>query len=416
MDNSGKGGIRVVMLGEGSTPILLPLAHCIKAACPSIHLSILGLKETGSNIEIENGNGHGDFDHCMLSLSSGLRNVSGHKQKLSFSLLQNKAFNLINRVSGGILLRKAFQNFATRADLLHLHGMFLNESHYYLARRSPLPLVVSCWGSDVLRTSNLRTAAIQQKILRRASAITVTGPEFKEIVLSKYGRELEPKIYNTFFDPGVKAFASGNRERASQRFRIKWSIPDRSRIISIGHSGTPTNQHLKLLNSIRLTRESLNESLFFVVPMTYGASREYQEDVRAYMKEAGLQGIVFEAFLPDSEVLDMRLATDILIYAPVSDAFSGSVSQALAAGNVVILGSWLPYKARTRAGFNYYEIDAPSEAGAALVELVRNLPAAQQVCHQNRKRSAEFFDSVNLGRAWIAAYEGALNYACSNRV
>lgn len=106
--------------------------------------------------------------------------------------------------------------------------------------------------------------------------------------------------------------------------------------------------------------------------------------------------------------MNLRLPTEVLVYAPVSDAFSGSVSQALACGTVAIIGSWPPYKARARAGFKYHEIDSPSDAGECLGKVIENLEIESLQSSGNRQLSLDFFSAQRIGTQWVGVYESAI--------
>lgn len=401
------------MLGCMSSMILLPLAEALKKANPRLYLQALGLIELEGRSEVVSGEKYKDFDTCLPSMSIareqgtfGKNPDCSGKQRLS-AKIRSIITLLLRQIVGGRHLWKKFSRVFETSDIVHLHGLFIQQTHYYLSRKCPVPLVVSLWGSDVLRISDVRTTAIQQKILRKASAITVSGPEFREVVLAKYGRDLAPKIHDTYFNPGVADFVAGNREEASMRVRESRGISKSSIVVCIGHNGHPEGQHLELIRSLGDLNESMRDSLFVVVPMGYGGSPVYREKVEKALRDIGVAGTAIGEYLSDQELRDLRLATDILVYAPVSDAFSGSVSQALAAGAVAVLGSWLPYKARLRAGFAYHEIDCPAEAGAAVEMLLKDWPAARQRCAHNRNLSGEFFDPVRIGREWAKVYEKA---------
>ena len=293
-------------------------------------------------------------------------------------------------------------------DLLHVHGMFLSGVHYWLLNGKSPPFVVSCWGSDVLRNSNVKTIKVQQKLLRKASAITVSGPEFKEVVLSKYGRDLAPKIHFAIFDPELKSIPIAKRSPAGKNFRNKFCVESDQKIVAIAHNGNPDNRHLEIINSLSELSVSEKESVFCVLQMTYGVTSDYVLEVQEALDSAGLSGVTLTDFMSHEDLLELRLATDILIYAPVSDAFSASVTQALAVGTVVILGSWLPYKIRVRAGFYYTEIDSVSESATAVNCVLKNWDEQQSLAEPNRALSVSFFDRERLGQGWCGAYEAAL--------
>lgn len=417
MNDIHKDSLRVLMVGKGYAYHVEPLAQCIKIACSKIQLEIQGLQETKTDGTRNYPKSSPVFDavHQFPWSIDGQRpkykSLKKKAIKQKFQPIWMQCARLFFRsISFGKYLKydRYFASLISEVDVIHLQSLFYTPALRWLLSNRNIPIVASCLGSDVLRESNILRTLTQQQLLRLASAITVTGSEFKEIVLSKYGRELSSKIHETFFDPQIERFSNSSRTEASKRFRNCLSVPLGSFIVCIGHNGYPEGQHLDLIKSIAAIEKSKKDSLFFVVPMTYGASNDYQELVSQMLYEAGLFGIVLKEFLPEGELKDLRLATDILIYAPVSDAFSASVSQALAAGSAAILGSWLPYKARQRAGFEYWEIDTPAEAGQMLEHILESWPEAQFQSEPNRKLSAEFFSQERIGQQWINVYESAI--------
>jgi glycosyltransferase involved in cell wall biosynthesis len=243
--------------------------------------------------------------------------------------------------------------------------------------------------------------------MKKAAAITVTGPEFREIVLSKYGRDLDGRICNAFYSPCVEPYVEGDRVAARHRIDVFLGSRTDQKLVMIGHNGFSQNQHLKILSSLAHIPEKAREKWFLIIPMGYGSDEVYRSEVETRMKQIG-SGVVIHHFLSDEKLVDLRLATDVLIYTPISDAFSATVSQALAAGSTIILGSWLPYKLRLRAGFRYLEIDSPDEAGAALLEVVDAHESWQETCASNRQISRDFFDAIRVGTEWAQIYRKSM--------
>ena len=112
--------------------------------------------------------------------------------------------------------------------------------------------------------------------------------------------------------------------------------------------------------------------------------------------------------MSDEEVYQLRADTDILLYAPVSDAFSASVTQALAAGSVVITGAWLPYKSRKISGFKYHEISNLSDAGSSIQQVIDNWGDHAGRGRENRKLAANIYSERAIGQGWVSAYKKAI--------
>ena len=62
-------------------------------------------------------------------------------------------------------------------------------------------------------------------------------------------------------------------------------------------------------------------------------------------------------FLSNDEVAELRIITDILINAQITDAFSGSVCEYLFAGAILINAKWLCYKELKKYNFQYWEFE-----------------------------------------------------------
>jgi len=394
------------MVGQNPIMYLEPLAEAIKSAEPEINLAIAGLTEpTGRDVMEERS---GVFDHYYPELNP-IRQDPDVDAK-------NWLARIWKRGKARILRRAAIREVATdfakireRVDLINVQGLFLNPIHRWLLHERELPYVVTCWGSDVLRTTKARTIAVQQRLLQGAGSVTVSTPELKESLLAKYGRALAPKVCQAFFfPPGVHSAGRAARPPARDSFRRRHQVDEDKIVVCVGHNGNPGGQHRELLESLRREGKAHREKLFVVLPMTYGGDPKYRSSVREVFEALGCEGVILEQYMSAEEIEELRLATDIFIYAPVSDAFSASVSEALAAGNVVLLGSWLPYNLRRRAGFRYWEFDTPESAGEVLVDVLNRWPKPARETESNRELSISFFTREKVGRGWTRAYQQAL--------
>lgn len=120
----------------------------------------------------------------------------------------------------------------------------------------------------LLKNCSALTWSLQKVLLNKVAAITVSGPEFKEIVLSKYGRNLDPKIKNTYFDPNVMSLAKGNVKVAANNVRERYCISSHLTVVCLGHSGYENGQRLELLESLASMDQAKKDKLFVVIPMT----------------------------------------------------------------------------------------------------------------------------------------------------
>lgn len=398
--------VKVLLYGASLTrQIIEPFAVQIKKACDDIQFYSAGFFLSKGLPVIEE---HPSFEMEKCYSYS----FQSKAEVRSFEKLgPNQEFaRKVERRLARIGASKRFRKLAPEIDLLHCQGLF-DPAHALkiLNNCSNIPVVVSCWGSDILRTHDLAIISKQQKLLIRADVITVSSPEFREIVLAKFGQFLRPKIVLTQFSANLEGILASDRTKSGQSFRASHGIPEGEVTVGIAHNGHEANRHLDLIQSLAALDLETCKRLHLVVPMTYGADEIYLEKVKGSLEISGMKYTLLTSFLTEEEVVSMRNGIDIFIYAPVSDAYSSSVSQALAAGSECILGSWLPYKSRVTAGFKYTEIDSAGEAGQALEKVLREYLRDPERATLNRKVSQSFFDPVHLGLQWRGAYQKALD-------
>ena len=310
--------------------------------------------------------------------------------------------------------KKSFQALTSQYDVIHLHSVFdsitsIRASIVGVNR----PLVLTLWGSDVLRTNAAAITARQQRLLDRATLVTCSTPEFREIILAKYGRHLAPKLRETYFsinEDVVQQIVRTNKIGAREQFGKKYAIPDNALVVCVGHNASPAGQQADVIRSIGAHSANIERPIYIVVPMTYcQTDKGYLDHVREELRAQQLDGVVLTDFMDDQELCELRRATDIFIYAAVSDVFSATISQGLIAGQVVITGSWLPNRARKRAGCVFWEMDDVSEAGEKLAELCgKDWEEAKESIKNNEIAGRNFFDSHRLGTEWYNVYQESI--------
>lgn len=367
---------------------------------------------TPGGVEYQDGNEVHGIEKCLAQDFTIRPNCSRPKQSASVFSFKGRIWGLYKRI---LRLIKSYRNLShvvAEIDVFHVHGVsdarFTNQ---LLIGRSSLPIVVSCWGSDVLRVGKISEIKEQKKLLDRANVVTVSSPEFREIVLAKFGQCLRSKMRIAQFSPDLEGVLRGSREVEGVCFRESHRIGKDKICFGIAHNGHPGNQHLSILSGLDDLDQKLKERLFLVIPMTYGAQPEYVRKIRNKLEQLGIDFVVLTDFMTPTEVVGLRLALDVFVFAPQTDSFSATVSQALAAGVECILGSWLPYKLRTSAGFLYSQIDSPSEVGKALTYVVENYLGDADRQQTNKELSETFFEPAALGKAWKNVYREALDSA-----
>ena len=106
--------------------------------------------------------------------------------------------------------------------------------------------------------------------MHRANVITVHSPEMREILLSKFGRELKSKVCYTLF-PMHASFKLLEKNHLASMIPIEISskIKNDTILITLGHNAHPMIQHIESLMQIIKIKSSLLKKCLIIIPWSY---------------------------------------------------------------------------------------------------------------------------------------------------
>lgn len=305
-----------------------------------------------------------------------------------------------------LIANKDFKTF----DVLHFHFM----QYSYLRSLFLLPkeakVICSFWGSDLLRTADSFNHFVVYRALHRASLITCQTPEMKEIILAKFGRDLEPKIRICLFPLDRITYEYidqyRNDENEIKRFKENFGFHSTKKNVLIGHNGNPANQQIKTLQCLAAFAQY--EEYHFVINLNYGCPPNelvaFKQELIQQLDCLKASYFINEIYYSKKELALSRLATDIFIHVPISDALSGSVLEMLYADTTVITGSWLNYKTFKKAGLQYLEAETLDD----IPNLFRNpdlINSKTKNQHDNRSPINTHFSNDKIIVNWHEAYQ-----------
>jgi hypothetical protein len=336
---------------------------------------------------------------------------SGHFYKTFFFILfvekkVGKSFHFCFKQ----LIAKSFfiqNNNFQEYDTFHFHFM----QYSYLRELFLVPrdkkIVCTFWGSDLLRTDDILNFYFVKKALNRATVITCQSDELKEIVLSKFGRKLIDKIQISIFPVNEKVYdlidINANNEQLLNVFKSNNNYANDKINILIGHSGSPLNNHLKIINSLKKLNHK--NKVHLIINLNYAITENekttYKSDLIKTLNNIGCSYVILEKFFVNEELALSRLASDIFIHAPISDALSGTMLELLYASNIVITGSWLPYKTFKKANLNYFEIDNYFELSLKLDSIIENFAFEKEATLKNKMSLRSYFMNDKIIEKWV---------------
>ncbi|MCM4158774.1 glycosyltransferase family 4 protein [Antarcticibacterium flavum] len=292
-------------------------------------------------------------------------------------------------------------------DVFHFH--FITWQHVLPAYFLPgnKKIIFSFWGSDLLRRSNYLNTFIVKELLRKAHSITVQSIDLREILLAKYGREFIDKVVVVKFISDKQIYDRMNIRLASSISTTKKIAPTNEKMnVVIGHNSKEENNHIKIVEQlISLPQKILNNSRF-IFPFSYGRNNiqeqeAYKNSIIELLKPFKIDFTFIEKYLEWEEVVDLRLNTDIFIHLPITDALSGTLTEALYGGAKVITGSWLPYGPFRRSGLKYHEVESFNDLPQKFLEV---FSSEEEISVHNRKSiNLDFLDDSNFSK-WLKLY------------
>ncbi|MDD5405352.1 MAG: glycosyltransferase [Sulfurovaceae bacterium] len=261
-------------------------------------------------------------------------------------------------------------------------------------------LVVTVYGSDFYRMGMI-ARNIQKLLYKKADVITFTNPLTKQGFLDYYD-DFEVKSRVCRFGLKTLDFIDKNRnkDRLSIKEHLGYSLD--KIIVTCGYNATKGQQHEKIIENILKLNTKILDKIQFIFPMTYG-DKIHKDKIKKILQETSLDYKVLENFLFGDDNAYIKLASDVMINILHTDSFSGSMQEFLYANNIVITGSWLPYKIFDQLGIYYHKIDFLETLADKLMEVLSDMDKEKTVKNVQIIHLLSSWD--NNIQSWIEAYE-----------
>lgn len=295
------------------------------------------------------------------------------------------------------LLRNKGQ--AGKMDILHFHSMDQNVLHYQFALPRKKKIICSFWGSDLMRFGDPIAYYFIRRFLQRADLITIQSVSLREILLSKYGRDLAHKISICRFPLGSALFEAldelGSKPAPTQKDKFT---------LMIGHNANLDNQQLQVIEALRQLPENLLQKLKLLFPMTYGGDPENIKLVEEAVQGLPCKVSIKTEYLAQADMAQLYQEADVLIHVPISDALSATAVEAMYAGTHLITGTWLPYSPFRTAGLTYTEVEKVEDLEVILPKVLADFSKLFQQDLENRDKIKTHFSTEHIIQAWEEAY------------
>lgn len=334
-----------------------------------------------------------------------------------FELSQRKSLRKALQYCKRLALKEyIYQTFIKpeKYDVLHFHFCTRQNLEYLHFIKNETKVICSFWGSDLWRVSNRRDNYYVSKALENAQIITVQTPEMALALKAKYGNHLTDKVTDLRFTISAANYEAINLFRndavALQIFRQKYNLSSEKFIVALGHNAFQENSHIKMITALKSLPESYKSKMIFVLHLSYGRKKQYLADLANVVAQSpDLEFRILDNFMSPVEIAKLRLVTDIMIHAPISDALSGTITEVLYAGNKVITGGWLPFGILRRNGIAFEEFEKFEDLPSKLIQTVEIVEQNLYSTEQNIKHIEDFLFPDRTSKDWIELFRNLNN-------
>lgn len=331
---------------------------------------------------------------------------------VEFARVLTQTKNLSSSIRSSLVARKVSRIFS-EYDLVHFQ--FLTPECVALAEYIPKKVKTACtfWGSDLFLANRHFDYNSHARMLKRMNRITVHSAEMKQILLSKFGRDLEPKVFASLVVTGDSVFdrlQTSSQAKAKEHFVQKHNLKPDELTVVVGGAASPSGNHEKIVEGLTRLSDSVRARCRFVFPMTYGAPDEhYVSRIKDAVESAGLKNLILEKYLSDHEIDGMRLAADITIKLPDYDAFSLALCEDIYAGAIPVTGTWLPYGLLRTSGIHHVEVTDYGQLSVVLENVVDNIDTHRASAVGNADRIRHLLNQSDRIADWTGFYSNLVN-------
>lgn len=289
-------------------------------------------------------------------------------------------------------------------DIVHFH--FLTVDSYYLVqqfrKRATSRIIISIWGSDMYRVKQSNSNAFI-RTCKSADSITFTNQKSLEFFSSKY-RWSKTNLYLALFGSmPLEYLRLLKTSNAESKKLLNWN-PNKM-AVTIGYNLATAQQHIEILSQFGSESIiSLRDRIQLIIPITYSGTLKYKNQLLDKLKQLPFEFYIYDTFLKDEQVAQIRKASDVMIQLQLTDQFSGSMQEYLYTRNVVITGSWLPYETIKKHGAWFIEIESLEELSKVVPEVINDFEKFKSKTKNNPQAITKLISWEKNIQAWIDLY------------
>lgn len=298
-----------------------------------------------------------------------------------------------------------------RFDFIHVQSVVensLKHAKMLMGRRGKL--ILTYWGGDIFSKSNEQFRR-EKCYLDCAYKINVLKDEMRDILNQKYQLQFNDKCRvfsfgNTNISIMKRYLEKYGKTHVKRIARKYFGMPEDKVVIAVGYSARPQQQHIKVIDQIKMYPAHKKEQIFLYCHMSYGqGGADYVQKVDNALKKSGCQYKINADYVKPSELAMMKLGTDIFVHAGTYDSLSESMLEYIYAGKKVFNPSWIEYDMFQQLGIQDIKYNDFEDLEIKLLDAVSAPYWDQSTEEQNRQGVSKLCDWDLLLPKWLELYE-----------
>lgn len=314
----------------------------------------------------------------------------------------NKAIRMVKCCF--VLLRFAKQN-AGQIDLLDIQSpphsiqsMILSKLINILKTKT----ITTFWGSDILRLTYTE-AQYLITILDKSDCINIGTKQMQQAFNQFFGEKYNNKCVRVLFGSPAIDYIRKCKE-SSETCKDLLGLDSSKITLAIGYNGNKEQQHLKVIEALANISKEEKKALQIIIHTSGSIDEEYLNTIVNAMINSDICYKVLNDSYDLETIARLRIATDIIIHAQITDGFSGSIRESVFAGAVLMNPSWINYDRFDNDGVDYIKYSSFEEIPQAVEKLLsgriaintennKNLVYKEYSWEAVREKWAEIFDA-----------------------
>lgn len=232
-------------------------------------------------------------------------------------------------------------------------------------------ILISPWGSDVLRVEDEKSINDLRNIYSQAKYITISkDSQIGRCAIDKF--KIDPnKMVKLGWGGEVFDFVQENSNMVTTEDAKRCFGLEGRYVITCGYNGQLEQRRIEIVDAISSVKNQLPDNLTLLFPYNYLKNPVNDANMEAVVSKCaslGLEAVIVEQYLDMQGLLKLRMATDIFVHVQLTDAGARSVMEYVLCNKKVVHGAWVRYAyLEDNKPSCYFPVDKMENLGKCIV-------------------------------------------------